>query len=195
MAQFILIDYLFAGVIVLSVLIGLWRGFLSEFIALASWVAAFVVAYWFARDVGAYLEPYIAVPTARQVIAFGGLFLVTLLLGGMVNILITQLVRRTGLSGTDRLIGLVFGGVRGAALVSVLLLLATLTPLPQDDWWRESTLIPYFEPFAMWLRTLLPQEFGELFVFPGETPPVSTESPALPQVVPPDAVAPEPQVD
>jgi len=177
--QLILIDYLFIAILVLSVLVGLWRGFLSEFIALASWVAAFAVGYWFAQDVGVHLEPYIGVASARQVIAFGGLFLVTLLLGGMVNIVVNQLVRKTGLSGTDRLIGVVFGGVRGGALVAVLILLATLTPLPQDDWWADSTLIAYFEPIALWLRSWLPDEFAELFVFPGETPPAPPlEAPA-----------------
>jgi len=181
--QLILIDYVFIAVLVLSVLVGLWRGFLSEFIALASWVAAFVVGYWFAQDVGAYLEPYIGMASARQVIAFGGLFLVTLLLGGMVNIVVNQLVRKTGLSGTDRLIGVVFGAVRGGALVAVLLLLATLTPLPQDDWWTDSLLIAYFEPIALWLRSWLPTEFAELFVFPGEVPPgapLETPTPLLP---------------
>lgn len=171
MAQdFVLVDYLLLAIIALSVLIGLWRGFLREFISLATWVAAFVIAFLFAEDAALYLVPYIGVPSARAVLAFGGLFLVTLILGGLINVLISQLVRSTGLSGTDRLIGFVFGGVRAAALIAVLILLAILTPLPEDPWWQESVLIPYFEPLAVWLRDQLPAEFAEPFVFPHEMP-------------------------
>lgn len=179
--DFVLVDYLLLAIFALSVLIGLWRGFLSEFISLATWVAAFVVAFVFSEDLGLYLEPYIGLPSVRAVLAFGGLFLVTLILGALLNILVTQLVRGTGLSGTDRLIGFVFGGLRGAALIAVLILLATLTPLPRDAWWRQSVLIPYFEPIAVWLRDQLPPKFAEPFRFPGESPVVpapSAESPA-----------------
>jgi membrane protein required for colicin V production len=191
MQDFVLIDYLLLAIIALSVLIGLWRGFLREFISLATWVAAFVIAFLFAEDASLYLVPYIGVPSARAVLAFGGLFLVTLILGGLINMLISQLVRSTGLSGTDRLIGFVFGGVRAAALIAVLILLAILTPLPQDPWWQESVLIPYFEPLAMWLRDQLPAEFAEPFVFPGEVPvePPPVEPPADPAVAPPAAPA------
>ncbi len=188
MQDFVLVDYIVLAIVGLSVLIGLWRGFLREVISLATWVAAFVVAFLFAEDVSLYLVPYIGVPSARAVLAFGGLFLVTLIIGGLINTLIAQLVRSTGLSGTDRLIGFVFGGVRAAALVAVLILLATLTPLPQDPWWRESVLIPYFEPLAVWLRDQLPQQFAEPFLFPGETPPAAVEpappTPALEPAVP-----------
>ncbi len=168
--ELVLVDYLLLAIIVLSVLIGLWRGFLREFISLATWVAAFVIAFLFAEEASLYLVPYIGVPSARAVLAFGGLFLVTLILGGLINVLIGQLVRSTGLSGTDRLIGFVFGGVRAAALIAVLILLAILTPLPEDPWWQESALIPYFEPLAVWLRDQLPARFAEPFVFPGELP-------------------------
>jgi membrane protein required for colicin V production len=187
MQDFVLVDYLLLAIIGLSVLIGLWRGFLREFISLATWVAAFVVAFLFAEDAALYLVPYIGVPSARAVLAFGGLFLVTLILGGLINVLIGQLVRSTGLSGTDRLIGFVFGGVRAAALIAVLILLAILTPLPQDPWWQESVLIPYFEPLAMWLRDQLPAEFAEPFVFPGEisVEPPPAQSPADPATPPP----------
>lgn len=184
MAQdLVLVDYLLLAIIVLSVLIGLWRGFLREFISLATWVAAFVIAFLFAEEASLYLVPYIGVPSVRAVLAFGGLFLVTLILGGLLNMLISQLVRSTGLSGTDRLIGFVFGGVRAAALIAVLILLAILTPLSQDPWWQESVLIPYFEPLAVWLRDQLPARFAEPFVFPGEVP--AGEVPAGEPTVPP----------
>ncbi len=163
-----LIDYAILAILVLSILIGLWRGFLREFISLATWAAAFVIGFRFAEDMSVYLAPYVGSPGVRAVLAFGGLFLATLALGGLINILVTQLVRGTGLGGTDRLVGFVFGGVRGAALIGALILAATLTPLPQSGWWQHSKMIPYFEPLALWMREQLPRRFAEPFVFPNE---------------------------
>ena len=158
MAQLILVDYALLAVIGLSVLIGVWRGFLREFISLATWVAAVAVAYFFAADAAYYLTPYIGVPSVRAVVAFGALFLATLFLGGLVNLLIAQIVKHTGLSGTDRLIGVLFGAARGGLLVALLVMLAKLTPLPQDPWWGRSVLIPEFEPLADWLYRQLPDD-------------------------------------
>ena len=163
-----LIDYAILAILVLSILIGLWRGFLREFISLATWAAAFVIGFRFAEDLSVYLAPYVGSPGVRAVLAFGGLFLATLALGGLINILVTQLVRGTGLGGTDRLVGFVFGGLRGAAMIAALILAATLTPLPQSGWWQHSKMIPYFEPLALWMREQLPSRFAKPFVFPNE---------------------------
>ena len=89
--------------------------------------------------------------------------IVTLTVGGLVNYLIIQLVERTGMSGTDRLIGMVFGVARGVLLVAVLVLLAGLTPMPGESWWVESSLAPYFTELALWLRDLLPPEMADSF--------------------------------
>ena len=159
MDQLILVDYLLLGIIAISVLIGIWRGFLREFISLATFVAAFVIAYFFSTETARFLEPYIGVPSVRAILAFGGLFLVTLFLGGLINLLVSQVIKHTGLSGTDRLVGLIFGAVRGAVLVGLLLMAAKFTPLPQDPWWQNSVVIPYFEPLADWMYDLIPPEF------------------------------------
>jgi len=159
MSQLILVDYLLLGIIGLSVLIGIWRGFLREFISLATWVAAFVIAYVFSTETAVFLAPYISVPSVRAVLAFGGLFLVTLFLGGLINLLLAQILKHTGLSGTDRLIGLIFGGLRGAVLIGLLLMAAKLTPLPEDPWWQQSAVIPYFEPLAEWMYDQIPPQF------------------------------------
>ena len=89
--------------------------------------------------------------------------IVTLVIGGLVNYLIIQLVERTGMSGTDRLIGMVFGAARGVLLVAVLVLLAGLTPMPEEGWWLQSSLVGYFEELAFWLRDLLPPEISGRF--------------------------------
>ena len=159
MSQLILVDYILLGIIGLSVLIGIWRGFLREFISLMTWVAAFVVAYLFSAEMAVFLAPYINVPSVRAILAFGGLFLITLFLGGLINLLVAQVIKHTGLSGTDRLVGLIFGALRGAVLVGLMLMAAKFTPLPEDLWWQRSITIPYFEPLAEWMYDQIPPEF------------------------------------
>ncbi|HXH03471.1 MAG TPA: CvpA family protein [Candidatus Competibacteraceae bacterium] len=154
-------DYVILAVVGLSVLMSLWRGFLTEVISLATWIAAFIVAFLFMDEAAVYLADRVAVPSVRAILAFGGLFLATLLVGGLCNVIVNQLVRKTGLSGTDRLLGLFFGLVRGIAIVSVLVLLSGLTPLPQDPWWKQSVLLPHFQPLANWLQGFLPPSLAE----------------------------------
>lgn len=87
----------------------------------------------------------------RNGIAIAILFVATLILGGLVNYLISQLVQFTGLGGTDRALGLVFGGLRGVLIVSALLFfLDTFTPLSNSDWWGGSLLIPEFSLIIEW---------------------------------------------
>jgi membrane protein required for colicin V production len=167
-------DYFILSVLGLSVVIGVWRGFLREVLSLAAWVAAFAVAVFFAEDTAAYLSNHVSVPSVRLILAFGGLFLATLFLGGVLNILVSQVVLRAGLSAVDRFIGVFFGALRAIAIVAVIVLLAGLTPLPDDPWWRQSQLLPYFEPLALWLRDLLPAEYLEYFRFPGSGPGAAT---------------------
>jgi len=157
------LDMLIVGIILLSALISLVRGFVREAFSLAVWVLAFWVSWSFFRDLEVPLQAWIGSPTARLGIAFAALMIATLTVGGLVNYLIIQLVERTGMSGTDRLIGMIFGAARGVLLVAILVLLAGLTSLPKEDWWLESTLVGYFQELSFWLRDLLPPEFADHF--------------------------------
>lgn len=154
------VDFAILGVIAVSVLIGAWRGFVRESISLASWIAALLVAVMLAEKTAGLLSRWISVPSIQLMAAFGGLFLLTLLVGGLVGFLLGQLVDRTGLGGTDHLVGMIFGLLRGAVLVGVLVMLSELTALPEDPWWEQSVLLPHFEDLASWLRDLLPEEYA-----------------------------------
>ncbi|HRX62290.1 MAG TPA: CvpA family protein [Candidatus Competibacter sp.] len=158
-------DYLIIIIIALSMLIGLWRGLLREVVSLATWIAAFAIAFLFAENGAALLVPYIDVPSLRIAAAFSGLFLITLLLGGLVGILASHLVDYTGLNGTDRVLGMVFGLARGSAVIVLLILAAGVTPLPRDPWWQQSQLLDHFQPVALWLRDLMPPELAQHFRF------------------------------
>jgi membrane protein required for colicin V production len=158
------IDYVILGVIGLSTIISLVRGFVREALSLVVWVFAFWVAWTFFRELAGHLGVF-SVPSVRLGVAFAILFIATLIVGALVNYLIGQLVDKTGLSGTDRLIGMLFGAARGALLVAVLVLLAGLTPFPEDPWWQESSLLGHFQELATWLKGLLPEDIGERFRF------------------------------
>jgi membrane protein required for colicin V production len=111
------------------------------------------------------LEPWIASPSIRLGAAFAVLLILTLVVGGLVNYLLGQLVDRTGLSGTDRVIGMLFGAVRGVLLVVIVVLLAGLTPLPSEPWWQQSSMIAHFQELAAWLQSLLPPDIAERFQY------------------------------
>ncbi|HRX72138.1 MAG: CvpA family protein [Gammaproteobacteria bacterium] len=159
-------DYLIVFLIALSMIIGFWRGLLREVISLATWITAFAIAFLFAEDSAVHLAPYIELPSLRIAAAFGVLFLVTLLIGGLIGIVSSYLVDYTGLTGTDRLLGTAFGLARGAAVIVVLVLAAGLTPLPNDSWWQQSLLLGRFQEGALWLRGVLPPDLAQNIRFP-----------------------------
>jgi membrane protein required for colicin V production len=150
------IDYSIIGVIVISLLIGIARGFIKEVLALTTWGVAIWVGINFSRQFAVFLEAQIPQPSARIAAAFGILVVATLILGALIAFLLNELVKKTGLSGTDRFIGMFFGIARGVLVVSILVLFAGLTPLPEDPWWKESQLIPHFQKLALWLRNYIP---------------------------------------
>ncbi|MCV2885634.1 CvpA family protein [Aestuariibacter sp. AA17] len=149
------IDYAIIGIIAVSTIISLIRGFVKEAISLAVWFAAFFVSSQFYADL-AVLLTYFNDPLVRSGAAIAILFAATLILGGLINYLIGQLVEFSGLSGTDRALGLVFGAVRGTLIVSALLFfMDTFTASDQSSWWGGSVLIPQFEPVIEWFFTFL----------------------------------------
>lgn len=155
------VDIVIPGIIAISALFSLMRGFVREALSLAGWVAAFWVALTFAKDFADLLLAGISAPSLRMVVSFTILFVVTLVITALLNRLAGQLVTRTGLSGTDRMIGMIFGIARGVVVVSVLVLLAGLTTMPQDPWWQQSVLVDVFHKLALWLRyTVAPELTG-----------------------------------
>lgn len=144
------IDFAIIAVILLSTVISLVRGFVKEAISLAVWFAAFFIASHFYADLATYMTKFDD-QMIRNGVAIAALFVATLILGGLVNYLVTQLVQFSGLSGTDRALGSVFGALRGALIVSALLFfMDTFTPSATSDWWQTSVLIPEFTPVIEW---------------------------------------------
>lgn len=159
------VDYTIVGTIVLSVVISLFRGLIREVMALVVWVAAFAVAFLFTDDIEGLLSTAVDVPSARLAISFGLLFLVTLIIGGLLNYLLGQLIEKTGLTGTDRFLGIFFGLARATVLLTAIVMLAGLTPIPRDSWWQKSMLLPVFESMALYAGSFLPEDVNQYLKF------------------------------
>lgn len=151
------IDYIVIAIVAISILVGALRGLVKEAFSLAVWVVAFFLAFQFSGALAENLENTISLPSARTALAFAGIFVSVLVLGGLLTYLVGKLVESTGLSGTDRLLGGVFGAVRGLIMVVMLILVAGFTPIPRDPWWGESRSIQSFMPLADWAATYLPE--------------------------------------
>jgi membrane protein required for colicin V production len=157
------VDLIIVAVIVVSALISLVRGFVKESISLASWVLAGFIALRYFTPLSELLEPYIESPTIRTGSGFAILFVSSLIIGAIINFMASQLVTKTGLSGTDKSLGVVFGAARGILIVIILVLLAGLTPMPSESWWKESTMIEYFASMASWIKDILPDDIAGKF--------------------------------
>jgi len=152
----IIIDWVILAIVGISALISLVRGFVKEALSLASWVIAFFVARIFSGNLATLLENSISTNSVRWLVSFALLFVATLVVCAMVNYLIAQVVRITGLGGLDRVFGMVFGLMRGLMIVVALVYGAQLTMIPQDQWWQDSQIIPYLESIPDWARKTLP---------------------------------------
>ncbi|WP_417761626.1 CvpA family protein [Shewanella sp.] len=144
------IDYAIIIIIGLSTLVSLIRGFAKEAMSLVVWFAAFFIASQFYQELAAYITQ-INDEMLRNGVAVALLFVATLIVGAIVNYLIGQLVSKTGLTGTDRVLGLCFGAIRGALIVSALLFfMDAFTGAPKTDWWQASVLVPEFGTVIQW---------------------------------------------
>lgn len=152
------VDLIIIAVLALSVLVGLWRGLISEVLALATWIAAFWVAWTYGPAVSAHFDSMIHTPLLRLLVGYGLCFIAVLILGALLRFVLHQLVDGTGLGGTDRLLGMIFGFVRGVLLVTLCVFLVDQTSFSHEAMWQQSTLLPQFKGMAGWLEQELPPD-------------------------------------
>lgn len=147
-------DFTIIGILALSVLISAIRGFVKEVLSLLAWLAAFAVSMLlYEQAANTLLSEVISTPSLRYLAAWAGIFVVVLLAASAINYLLGRMVEATGLSGTDRLLGTLFGATRGLVIVMALLIMVPMVlPVKEDLWWHQSVLIPEFLRFETWAR-------------------------------------------
>jgi membrane protein required for colicin V production len=155
-------DFAIVAIIVFSALISLARGFVREAISLVTWLVAVLVALRFSNALAEFFVPYVHTASFRTVIAFAILLIAVLIVGGLINYLFSQLVDKMGFSGTDRILGFVFGAARGLLFIGVLVLLGNMANVNQAPWWNGSQLIPQFQGLAQWLQRFVPTEVNHI---------------------------------
>ena len=157
-AQFNAVDWVIIVVLTLSTVLSLWRGFAREALSLAGWVAAFIIANMFGSQMASLLAGAIDNVTGRYVAAYAILFVGTLITAGLLGKLVSQLIKFTGLTVLDRLLGTVFGFARGIILILVFVfVLRQLVPPGDLQWLHHSLLMPHLDMLAQWAQALFSQ--------------------------------------
>lgn len=171
------IDICVVLIVAVSALIGLYRGLTKELISLATLIVAFWLALRYSKELAAWLplsldrasftivDMNFDFSNLRIGIAFLMLLVFTLFAGALLNFVIGHLIARRSLHVADRLVGLVFGVVRGAAIVIALVMAAGLTRFPETPWWRDARLLQPFEQAAVWVVKVLPAKYAKHFSF------------------------------
>jgi membrane protein required for colicin V production len=150
------LDWTLLAIVGISSLISLKRGFVKEALSLVAWVAAFLVSTSLSPRLSAVLVDSISNEAFRYATAYVILFAATLMLGSLLNTLLAQVIRMTGLSGADRVLGTAFGFARGLLLVMVLVfVMQSLLGPDEQDFMRESRLLPHVAMVQAWAQELL----------------------------------------
>jgi membrane protein required for colicin V production len=154
-------DYAVLVVIGLSVGLGWWRGFVYELLSLLGWMAAYFVARLFAAPVSRYVPDVMTSEVAKMAVAYAALFIATLIVSGIVALLLSKLIHFVGLGWMDSSMGLIFGLLRGLMLVLILVLLAGVTNLPKEPFWRDAWSSQMLQNAALFTKDFLPEKVAK----------------------------------
>ncbi|MFY9327624.1 MAG: CvpA family protein [Georgfuchsia sp.] len=153
-------DYSVLAGVALSVLLGFWRGVVSEVLALVAWVLAFILGRLFAPHLALELSRWITDPALQYLAAFLAIAVAVLLLAALVRLLVSGLLRAIGLGWADRFLGAMFGLARGVLLVLVLVAAGGLTTFPKQQWWHSAVLAAPLQTAVVAMKPWLPLEWA-----------------------------------
>src|SRR3990167_3864598 len=156
------LDYIILGILFISIIVGLIRGFLREAISLATWFFAFIAALKFSPWVAELLHSAISHTMTRYAVSGLLIFIAVLIIGAIVSKLVHLLVSATGFGFLDRLLGFVFGAARGILCGTMMLLLIGASSYQNADWVKQSELAPHFQPIVAYFVPLLPKDLTSM---------------------------------
>ncbi len=152
------LDFAVMAILLVSLLLGLWRGLVYEVLSLAGWPVAFVLSKLFAGDV-APMIPGVQ-DKIRIALAYAAVFIATLIVWGVLVWLLSKLMKATGLGWLDRVLGGLFGVLRGGLVVLVLVWLAGMTAIPEQPFWRDAQMSGAAEDVALLTKAWLPDNIA-----------------------------------
>jgi len=161
-----IIDIIIAVALVTSIVIGFVRGFVKESISIATLVIAIWAALYFGPALGKVSQSWLSGEEMQTWFGRILVFAIILSIGGLLGWGISKLVRLSVLSGFDRLLGSLFGALRGILLVAVFVIGGQFSGFDNDDWWLQSRLLPHFEVVADWIKVMAPK--GYELIIPDE---------------------------
>lgn len=159
------LDYVVIGIVCVSVVLSVMRGFVREVLGLVGWIAAFVAAVTLSGPVADVMVSNIPDERLRAIAAFLGVFFLTLLLMAFIAWGFSRVLKSAGLGLEDRVLGGVFGLARGLVIVMILVLLAGLTSLPKQPMWTNAALSPPLEAMAKDMKPWLPKTLARYITY------------------------------
>lgn len=159
------IDYTILTIISISVLLGVIRGFVREAISLITWVTAITLGILYCDEIAMWFSG-ISISGIRVLLAFVLIVLSVLIVGGIINYLITTLIRSTKFTITDRIVGTLFGFARGSIIVAILILLVNPMITSEESIWKKSILVAKFEPISQWMKEKFPEDLLKIYKNP-----------------------------
>lgn len=158
-------DYLVLFVLVTSIVISTLRGLVKEILSLVSWVVAFVLANAYSARLAPLLPPMIPGESIRMMLAFVALFIGVRLLMGLFSMALDSMIKAAGLSLADRGLGGLFGLARGLVIILAGVILAGMTDLPKQAFWKNAMFSPMAEAGARTVKPYLPAALARLVKF------------------------------
>jgi membrane protein required for colicin V production len=159
--EFAPLDWVMVALLLASFLLGAWRGLVYEVLSVISWIAAFVLAQWFAPQVAQMLPMGGTGESMRYASGFLLVFIGVVFAGGLLAWLTKKLVQAVGLRPIDRTLGAAFGLLRGAVLLLALAVVIIMTPLKRGEWWTQSQGAGAATTALKSLKPVLPEQFGQ----------------------------------
>lgn len=155
------VDITLAAILLLSIVVGLVRGFVFELLSLAGWVAAWFAAQWAAPLLAPHVPVGASGSALNHAVAFACAFVVALIVWGLLARLVRLLLHATPLSLPDRLLGAVFGIVRGTVLLLAVATVVGFTPLAKAAAWQHSRGAAILNAVLQGLLPFLPPQVSE----------------------------------
>jgi len=155
------VDWILLAVLGLSMMLGLWRGLVQEVLSLAGWVAAFFVAPIYAPQAAAWLPMEGSSQMLRYAAGFVAVFIAVLIATVLVSFVIKKLASAVGLGPLDRLLGSVFGLLRGLVILLAVTVVVGMTPMRESDAWQHAQGAQWLQQFLHVLKPVLPADFGK----------------------------------